>query len=103
MAGELVIELGERIEQVKRDWSVGRMGVVPSEHEFIPLPTRRSPTLSCMCPISQAPIGAWLSAAGSCVKAWLSPACTTSPGLTRSALRMPLVQSLLGVGLQFDH
>jgi len=40
LVGELVIELGERIEQAKRDWSVGRMGIVPGEHEFIPLPTR---------------------------------------------------------------
>jgi redox-sensitive bicupin YhaK (pirin superfamily) len=29
-----------RIEQAKRDWAEGRMGGVPGEHEFIPLPSR---------------------------------------------------------------
>jgi len=29
----------ERIEQAKQDWSAQRMGVVPGETEFIPLPT----------------------------------------------------------------
>ena len=28
----------ERIEQAKRDWTEGRFGEIPGEHEFIPLP-----------------------------------------------------------------
>jgi len=30
----------ERIEQAKRDWTEGRMGKVPGDDEFIPLPDR---------------------------------------------------------------
>jgi len=31
----------ERIERAKRDWAEGRMGKVPGDDEFIPLPARR--------------------------------------------------------------
>jgi redox-sensitive bicupin YhaK (pirin superfamily) len=30
----------ERIEQAKQDWAAGRMGKVPGDDEFIPLPDR---------------------------------------------------------------
>ena len=41
MCWNFVSSSRERIEQAKADWQAQRMGEIPGEHEFIPLPDRR--------------------------------------------------------------